>query len=88
MERSVGTIRTKEGDNIILENIHLWFVVTESRGLKSWHGGFKLPSTKYIEPDAYKLFLEDGRSGEIIIDKINISGKTMSVHFQGSGPIG
>lgn len=88
MPQSYGTI--KQGDKIILENISIWFDVTKDprSGLKDWHGSFTLSSEKYIEPGGpYRLILDDGRQGDILISDVQISGSGSSVQFQGSGPL-
>lgn len=88
MPQSYGTI--KADDQVILENIYIWFEITEDQrsGLKDWHGSFELPSGRHIEPGGpYRLTLSDGRSGDILISNIQICGTGSSVQFQGSGPL-
>ncbi|MBU1181172.1 MAG: hypothetical protein KKF00_03200 [Proteobacteria bacterium] len=88
MPQSYGTI--KEGDQALLENILIWFEITQDQrsGLKDWYGSFELPSGRHIEPGGpYRLTLSDGRSGDILISNIQIGGTGSSVQFQGSGPL-
>jgi len=60
MPQSYGTI--KEGDQVLLENILIWFEVTQEQksGLKDWYGSFELSSSGHIEPGGpYRLTLSD-----------------------------
>ncbi len=88
MPQSYGTI--KEGDQVLLENILIWFEITQDQrsGLKEWYGSFELSSGSHIEPGGpYRLTLSDGRSGDILISNIQTGGTGSSVQFQGSGPL-
>ncbi len=87
MPQSYGKI--KKGDSTIIENIPIWidFKVDPRSKLSEWHGSFKLPIEKNIRPGGpYRLILDDGRSGDIIITNIerSSSGKHV-VNFKGSG---
>jgi len=87
MPQSYGKI--KKGDSTIIENIPIWidFKVYPRSKLSEWHGSFKLPIEKNIRPGGpYRLILDDGRSGDIIITNIerSSSGKHV-VNFKGSG---
>lgn len=87
MPQSYGKI--KEGDSTIIENIPILFEFKKNprSGLTEWHGSFKLPIEKNIRPGGpYRLILDDGRSGDIIITNIerSSSGKHV-VNFKGSG---
>jgi len=87
MPQSYGKI--KKGDSTIIENIPIWidFKVDPRSKLSEWHGSFKSPIEKNIRPGGpYRLILDDGRSGDVIITNIerNSSGKHV-VNFKGSG---
>jgi hypothetical protein len=80
----------KEGDQVLFENLEVNLFVRESAsGLKEWYGSFELPASGYIQPGGpYKLILEDGRSGDILMSDILISSDLPTlVHFLGSGPL-
>ena len=88
MKNLRGTI--KKGDEVILEDVEVFLTVKKPPlGLQEWHGTFKLPEFRYFEPgQQYKLILEDGRSGQIIIGGGTISPPfPASVSFQGSGDL-
>ena len=87
MPQSYGKI--KKGDSTIIENISIWidFKVDPRSKLSEWHGSFKLPVEKNIVPGGpYRLILEDGRSGNIIITNLrpNSSGRSVVI-FKGTG---
>lgn len=87
MPQSYGKI--KKGDSTIIENISIWidFKTNPRSKLSEWRGSFTLPVEKNIVPGGpYRLILDDGRSGDIIIIKIerSSSGKHV-VNFKGSG---
>lgn len=80
----------KEGDQILFEKLDVNLAVRKSAsGLKEWYGSFELPAGGHIEPgEPYKLILEDGRSGDILINHISITNDLPTlVHFLGSGPL-
>jgi len=81
--------KIKKGDSTIIENIPIWFEFKkDSRsGLKEWYGLFKLPNKRNISQGGpYRLILEDGRSGDILLTNIEISSSgKFDVKFQGSG---
>ncbi len=86
MSQSYGKI--KEGDLTIIENIPILFEFKKKprSGLSEWHGSFKLPIEKNIRPGVpYRLILDDGRAGDIIITNIGRSsfGKHV-INFKGS----
>jgi len=90
-QKSYGKI--KKGDSTIVENIPIWidYKIDPISKLSEWHGSFTLLSfKKNLSPagNPYRLILNDGKSGSIIITnlKINSSGKSI-VFFQGSGPL-
>jgi hypothetical protein len=56
--------------------------------LRSWNGQFSLLQGEYIGPGAYRLELDDGRSGDILITNANFSSHSNpSITFKGSGPL-
>lgn len=81
--------KIKKGDSTIIENIPIWFEFKKDpwSGLTEWHGLFKLPNKRNISPGGpYRLILEDGRSGDILLTNIEISSSgKFDVKFQGSG---
>jgi hypothetical protein len=80
----------KEGTQILFENLNINLAVRKSpSGLKEWYGSFELPGGGHIDPGGpYRLILEDGRSGNILISDILISSDLPTlVHFLGSGPL-
>ena len=84
MSQVYGAI--KDRDHTVLENVLIGFEIVQDHATarKSWHGSFDLPSGKQLElGGSYRLILADGRSGDILISKIQIS----SIQFQGSGPL-
>lgn len=86
-QKSYGKI--KKGDSTIVENIPIWidFKTDPRSKLPEWHGSFTLPIKKNISPadNPYRLILDDGRSGDIIITnlKANSSGRLV-LFFKGS----
>jgi len=90
MPQSYGKI--KKGDSTIIENIPIWidFKIDPRSKLSEWHGSFTLPIKKNISPagSPYRLILDDGRSGDIIITnlKANSSGRLVFI-FKGSGSL-
>lgn len=80
----------KEAEEVLFENLGVNLYVRKSAsGLEDWYGSFELPAGGHIEPvGPYKLILEDGRSGDILISDISISSDLPTlVHFLGSGPL-
>ncbi|MEW6183710.1 MAG: hypothetical protein AB1500_11165 [Bacillota bacterium] len=83
-----GTI--KKDYQSLIEDIHLWLEeVKDSRsGLRNWYGSFSIPHEKNIEPGGlYRLTLEDGRSGDIIISNVQIDENEVFIRFMGTGPL-
>lgn len=65
--------------------------VTEgmSGGLRTWRGSFTLPRGEYLDPGAaYRIQLDDGRAGDILIAHIQPLRDPVPVQFQGSGGLG
>jgi len=88
MPQSYGKI--KKGVSTIIENIPILidFKIDPRSKLSEWHGSFTLLIKKNISPagNPYRLILNDGRTGDIIITnlKINSSGRFVVI-FRGSG---
>jgi hypothetical protein len=73
-----------DGNNVIAENIDVLINESPPSSIsKSWQGGFELPFNSVKLGGKYELILEDGRSGDIIITRININ----LVKFIGTGPL-
>ena len=88
MPQSYGKI--KEGDSTIIENIPIWIhsKINSRSKLSEWHGSFTLLIKKNIllVGNPYRLILDDGRSGNIIITNLrpNSSGRSVVI-FKGTG---
>ena len=88
MPQTYGTI--KDDDQVLLENILIWFKITDDprSGLLEPCGSFELSSGSHIEHGGpYRLTLSDGRSGDIVISDIQISGPRSSIQFRESRPL-
>lgn len=82
-----GTI--KKSDKVILEDIDVWItVIKPPLGAQEWRGNFKASPGQIQMGSQYKLILEDGRSGEILVKNLEIRNSgPMFVHFIGTGPL-
>jgi hypothetical protein len=82
-----------DGDKVLVEGIEGILLVNAPPGrTKSWHGTFNLPAGKHIKVGGtYRLELDDGRSGKIIIIRrlttIPNASTVEPVEFKGSGPL-
>ena len=79
-----------DGERTLLEDLSIYIKeVTEPYGIKSWSGGFDLPDDKYIEVGGpYRISLEDGRTGEILVTEVNYSSRSPTrVFFKGTSPL-
>ncbi len=87
MEHVSGKIM--RGQKLLYPNVGMWIDVHEHGVLKSWNGGFTLPTGTYVElGETYRVHLADGRKGEMFIKKVSVDRqKPTSVLFQGSGPL-
>ena len=59
-------------------------------GLKSWFGSFDSTLANHLRPgESFRLVLSDGRSGTILIKRVNIGSgrKVIHVYFVGSGSL-
>jgi hypothetical protein len=83
--------RILDGDTVLHENLDISVSIDESpSGHKSFHGFFGLPlgPTKMMADHTFRLALEDGRSGEIVVKEIEMSSNGPTrVRFTGSGPL-
>jgi hypothetical protein len=80
----------KSGDEIIRENVGVRInEIVESRsGLKHWYGSFELSIEEFFELGGiYRLELEDGRAGDILISNVQITSQGNRTDFQGTGPL-
>jgi len=60
----------------------------DSQGRSDWTGTFTIPAREIIEPGEYRIVLEDGRSGFIIIAYApSSSNSAMTGYFEGNGPL-
>lgn len=84
-----GTVRS--GDEILVKHSAVYINETtdSESGIAQWFGSFDLPTGTYIEPGGpYRLQLEDGRSGDILVLNVQVGSISGSVvDFQGSGPL-
>lgn len=73
----------KHNDEILLADVVVHLREGEARGLKTWSGYFTQPSPFSLEPDAYRIELSDGRSGDIIVNRVT----EREAYFVGSGEL-
>jgi hypothetical protein len=82
-----GKIVSDDGSEITGINGDLQFH-TSATGMKSWDGYFPMPRGKFIGVGTHQLILDDGRSGQIIIDRVSSGSHQSTVaRFNGSGPL-
>ena len=55
------------GGKTVLSGIQGDVQLTQQSGIKEWAGHFVLPKGQFILPGMYRLILDDGRSGDILI---------------------
>lgn len=81
--------RITRGQEVAYDNVKMWIDVDERGSVKSWNGGFTLPTGTFVElGETYRVHLRDGRQGDIAIKKISVGNhKGASVLFQGTGPL-
>ena len=81
-----GTV--KSGERNLVENVSIEFEEATESGQQRWGGSFDLPAGGYVQPAAtYRLVLEDNRSGNIFITRVQVAGQGAVVQFKGSGPL-
>jgi hypothetical protein len=76
----------KDGDRVAFPRVELQGMRQRPRAYapSGWSGSFPLPSGQYsMRLGLYRLILEDGRTGDIIVHYIH-AGR---VEFSGSGPL-
>jgi len=87
MKQVCGKI--KKGDSVLIENVSILIDSTTNQisKLSEWHGSFVSPTFTDITPGGpFQLFLDDGRSGNIIITNMKVTSSTKQVfYFTGSG---
>lgn len=87
MEQVCGKI--KKGDSVLIDNVSILIRsrTNQISKLPKWHGSFVSLTLTNIKPGgSFQLFLDDGRSGNIIITNIKITSSVKQVfYFMGSG---
>jgi hypothetical protein len=55
----------------------------------AWSGSFNLPATMTTpeKGGAYQLVLEDGRAGQLIVERVEGTGGQLSTFFRGTSPL-
>ncbi len=89
MERVRGKILL-DGDKVVFDNVDIGIEIIEPlpSGVKAWYGAFTVEGLSGVEPGGpYRLILEDGRSGDIRINKLKSSSSGTTVLFEGNGPL-
>ena len=87
MEHARGKITS--GDDVLAEDVNVWIEKIPRGKLYEWYGGLTLPEGHSVFVGGlYRLELDDGRSGEISIDRqqATSSGHKETI-FKGSGPL-
>lgn len=83
--------RLEQNDKIVIDDIEIDLHEHDPiEGLKSWRGSFWATHEMGLEPgQQFRLVLEDGRAGDMFIERMVIRGGTLEVpvHFVGSGPL-
>jgi len=89
MEQIYGKI--KKGDTVLIDNIPILISsrTNQISKLSEWYGSFVSPTFIDIMPaGSFQLFLDDGRSGNIIITNMKMNNSTKQVfYFTGNGPL-
>ena len=87
IEHARGKI-TRGGD-MLADGVDVWIEKVQHGELYGWHGGLALPPGHSIGVGGpYRLELDDGRSGEILVTNIRFSGSAQTeATFEGSGPL-
>ena len=78
-----------EDGQILFDDVEVQFKETMRGSLKDWYGRFLIPQDSTIGVGGpYRLELNDGRCGDIIIKPAQFSSSAeRTVSFQGSGPL-
>ncbi len=87
IEHALGTIT--RGDDMLADRVNVWFEKVQHGKLYDWHGGLTMPGGVSMPTGGpYRLTLDDGRSGEIVITNIRVSSSDKTeATFEGSGPL-
>ena len=92
MKQLWGTVQ--QGGEVLAEHVEVWLQesVDPRSGIMDWDGSFAVPAGVFLEPgNLYRLMLEDGRSGDVIVSEIQISsgirGQAIPIRFVGTGPL-
>jgi hypothetical protein len=84
----VESLRGKllDGDRVLFDAIEGSIAIKEGPGLQEWRGQFSLPEGGRVEPGRkYCLLRDDGRAGELIVDRFEPGGTGGDVAlFQGN----
>jgi len=77
----------KEGDKVIVQDVEVYLnESTDPRsGLARRSGSFYLTPGEHISPGMYRIFLEDGRQGDILVNHTSLGSGGQDVAFIGSG---
>jgi hypothetical protein len=84
------TASVSDGEKVLLDAIKVYVDVRENpSSFQSWGGTFQLTGEAHIEPGGpYKLKLEDGRSGDIVVTNVTVSSYApLRIVFTGTGPL-
>jgi len=74
------------GGEMLADDVTVWFEKVQHGKFHDWHGGLTLPEGHSIGVGGpYRLELDDGRSGEILVTKIRFGGTDAA--FQGSSEL-
>lgn len=87
MEHLAG--RITRGQEVAYDDVNIWIDIHDRGSFRSWNGGFTLPPGTFVElGETYRVYLRDGRQGDMLIKKISVGNhKGASVLFQGAGPL-
>ncbi len=78
------------GERTLLEDVSVYIKdVTEPFGINSWYGGFHLRDDQHIEEGGpYRISLEDGRTGDMLVTEVNYSSRSPTrVFFKGTSSL-
>ena len=84
MEGHKGTLLL--GEEVVIDGLQVWIENVSARGaLAEWHGSFEFPGGESLDfhQPTYRLRLDDGRSMEIIVSRMDFDG----AEFVGAGPL-
>ena len=94
MPRFVAQTLFQDG-NLIASNFYIWIDFFQPSALPNWSGSFDLFPTLQLNPNfinrttAYKVQLNDGRSGVIRIHNCTVDSHTreLNIQFNGDGTL-